>query len=47
MGKVEGEPKVREGEIEKFKWVRAERLRDYLFSDTVKACEELLRDIGE
>lgn len=47
LGKVKGEPKVREGEIERFKWMRAEQLKDYLFSDTVKACEELLRGIGE
>lgn len=47
LGKVEGEPKVREGEIEKFKWVNAEQLKDYLFPDTVRACEELLKGFGD
>ena len=47
LGKVEGEPQVREGEIEKFKWVNAVQLKDYLFPDTVKACEELLKEFGE
>ena len=42
-GEVVGEPKVRESEIEKFKWVTAEELRDYLFPDTYEACQKLLR----
>ena len=43
LGEVEGSPKTRIGEIERFKWVTAEKLRDYLFADTVEACERLLR----
>lgn len=43
LGQVEGVPKVREGEIEKFKWVTEEELKDYLFPDTYGACKELLR----
>ena len=42
-GEVMGEPKVREGEIEKFKWVTAKELQDYLFPDTYEACKALLR----
>ena len=43
LGEVTGVPKVREGEIEKFKWVTAEELKDYLFPDTYEACKTLLR----
>ena len=43
LGQVEGVPKVREGDIEKFKWVTEEELKDYLFPDTYGACKELLR----
>ena len=43
LGEVQGEPKVRVGEIEKFQWVTAEQLRNYLFPDTFAACEKLLR----
>ena len=43
LGEVTGVPKVREGEIEKFKWVTAEELKDYLFPDTYEACKALLR----
>lgn len=43
LGEVEGEPRVRPGEIEKFKWVTAEELKDYLFPDTYTACAELLK----
>lgn len=43
LGEVAGEPKVREGEIDKFKWVTAEELKDYLFPDTYEACKTLLR----
>ena len=42
LGEVDGTPRVREGEIEKYKWVTAEELRDYLFPDTYAACMELL-----
>jgi hypothetical protein len=34
---------VREGEIEKLKWVTAEELKDHLFPDTYEACIKLLR----
>ena len=43
LGEVTGVPKVREGEIDKFKWVTAEELQDYLFPDTYEACKTLLR----
>ena len=43
LGEVTGVPKVREGEIDKFKWVTAEGLKDYLFPDTYEACKALLR----
>ena len=42
-GQVSGEPKTRFGEIEGFKWVKAQQLQDYLFPDTVAACAPLLR----
>ncbi len=42
-GEVAGSPRVREGEIEHYKWVTAEALPDYLFPDTVEACKTLLR----
>lgn len=41
-GQVSGIPKVREGEIERLKWVRAEELEQYLFPDTVTACKALI-----
>lgn len=43
LGKVSGTPRTRDGEIERFKWVMAEELKDHLFSDTVEACASLLR----
>ena len=43
LGEVTGIPKARAGEIEKFKWVTAEALKDYLFPDTCAACHRLLR----
>ena len=43
LGKVDGTPSVREGEIETYKWVTAEELSDYLFPDTYEACKTLLR----
>lgn len=42
LGEVEGEPVVRSGEIEKYKWVSANELKDYLFPDTYGACLELI-----
>ncbi len=44
LGEVQGEPKVREGEIECYKWVSADRLQDYLFADTAEACRALLHE---
>lgn len=43
LGQVNGTPCTQEGEIESFKWVKAEELRNYLFTDTVAACAPLLR----
>ena len=43
LGQVIGTPCVRAGEIDRYKWVTAERLKDYLFLDTVAACSELLK----
>lgn len=43
LSEVTGIPKVREGEIDKFKWVTAEELQYYLFPDTYEACKSLLR----
>ena len=43
LGRVKGEPRVREGEIDKYKWVTAKELKDYLFPDTFAACAELLQ----
>lgn len=45
LGEVSGTPRTREGEIEDFKWVRAEELQDHLFADTVEACKKLIRNI--
>ena len=42
LGEVEGEPKVREGEIDKYKWVTAEELKDYLYPNAFAACKKLL-----
>ena len=42
-GEVSGTPKTRDGEIDRFKWVTEDALKDYLFPDTVAACAELLR----
>ena len=43
LGKVTGIPRVREGEIEKFKWVTSAELQKYLSPDTYNACAELLK----
>jgi len=43
LGEVKGVPKVREDEIDKFKWVTADELDNYLFPDICEACKELLR----
>jgi hypothetical protein len=44
-GRVSGTPKVRPGEIERFKWVTADQLDAHLFPDTVAACKQLI--LGE
>lgn len=41
-GTVSGTPKPMDGEIEKYKWVKAEELKDYLFPDTVTALLPLI-----
>lgn len=41
-GQVSGRPKARVGEIERFKWVCAQELGNYLFPDTVAACQKLI-----
>ena len=43
LGQVDGDPKPRPGEIERFKWIKAEDLADHLFPDTVEACRKLLK----
>lgn len=42
-GQVSGTPSIRPGEIASFKWVGAEELGDCLFSDTVAACQTLIK----
>ena len=46
LGEVDGTPHVREGEIEKYKWVTAEELKDYLFPDTYAACIDLIKHLN-
>lgn len=41
-GEVSGTPRIRPGEIARFKWITAEELKDHLFPDTVKMCLELI-----
>ncbi len=43
-GKVSGTPRVRQGEIERYKWVSAGELERYLFPDTVEACMTLIQN---
>lgn len=43
LGEVAGTPKVREGEIDQYKWLTEEELKSYLFPDTFEACQTLLR----
>ena len=42
LGRVEGEPQTRDGEIDGFRWVTAEEFPNYLFADTVVACRKIL-----
>ena len=44
LGQVSGIPKARAGEIESFKWVTAEKLKDHLFADTVDALAKLVNN---
>lgn len=44
-GEVHGTPRIRPGEIERFRWVTAEQLRDHLFPNAVAACEKLMQNI--
>ena len=43
LGEVTGIPKIREGEIDKLKWVTFEELKDHLFPDTYEACKVLVK----
>ena len=43
LGEVSGTPSTRQGEIDAFRWVKADELKYYLFPDTVDACASLLR----
>lgn len=44
-GKVTGTPRIRPGEIQRFLWVFADELEEYLFPDTVKACKALITQL--
>ena len=35
LGEVSGTPRIREGEIDKFQWVKNSQLKDFLHPDTV------------
>ena len=43
LGKVQGNLRINDGEIDTYKWVTAEELKHYLYPDTVKACKALLQ----
>lgn len=42
-GQVTGTPRIHAGEIADFKWVKAEKLKDYLFADMAEACRSLVQ----
>jgi len=42
LGQVEGEPILQEREIQAHRWVKREELSQYLFPDSLAACEKLL-----
>ena len=42
LGEVTGTPKVRDGEIDAYKWVTAAELESHLFPNTYEACKTLL-----
>lgn len=44
-GQVEGTPRTRDGEIERFQWIGEEELEKYLFPDTVEVCTKILKAI--
>lgn len=44
LGLVSGTPRTRDGEIEGFCWLTADKLKDFLFADTVEACKALIED---
>lgn len=46
-GEVDGEPAVRPGEIESYRWIQYDQLQDFLFPDTVEACKKLIRKMEE
>lgn len=39
---VAGTPRVRPGEIQNYRWIRAEQFGDYLFPDTAAICQTLI-----
>lgn len=43
LGEVSGQPTVRVGEIDRYRWVTADQLESHLFPDTLEACRALLR----
>lgn len=43
LAEVTGNPRVRQGEIDAFKWVSEDALKDHLFPDTFEACKKILR----
>ncbi len=43
LGEVQGNLRIRDGEIDAYKWITADELQNYLFPDTVQACKDLLR----
>ena len=42
LGRVDGEPVLPQTEIGAYRWVEASALKDYLFPDTVEACQKLI-----
>ena len=47
LGEVDGKPRTREGEIETYKWVTYDELRDHVFPDTYTACIDLIKPLDE
>lgn len=42
LGEVSGEPTLQESEIREYRWVGRNELAEYLFPDSLEACESLL-----